>query len=359
MNSAIKRVNIAIVLCMVFAVRGSLFSDSAQIGIVYSVSPAKGEVVVSLSRDVNTVQMGSRMYLKLGERAVIMKAVFPMQTVVKCSLEKKYRSDIRSIHKGMPVYKYYAGVEGDDSASVRRYRSGDTKTVGDMELVYIQGGSIMMGSPYGEGESDENPHHKVTVDSFWIGKYEVTQEQYKSIMGDNPSYFSRNPKRPVEMVSWENAIEFCEKFSKKYNVAARLPYEAEWETAAGDGTVNRYYWGNHVDGDYCWYSDNSGYVTHPVGEKKPTKLGIYDIIGNVVEWCMDNYSEDYYKTSPERNPRGPKTGSRKVHRGGSVFDSGNDLRIAARENNLRGWFGSHQRCGFRIVISQDGSDTSR
>jgi sulfatase modifying factor 1 len=165
------------------------------------------------------------------------------------------------------------------------------------------------------------------VPGFWLGKYEVTQKQYENIMGNNPSYFKGNPNNPVEQVSWYNAVEFCNKLSIKakfkpyYTInknkkdqennykfdkikwtvtinkgsnGFRLPTSREHEYAYRAGTTTTYYWGNEINDDFCWYRDNSGSVTHPVGQKKPNAWGLFDISGNVFEWCFDRFDDSGY-----------------------------------------------------------------
>lgn len=196
------------------------------------------------------------------------------------------------------------------------------KTVGGIIFVYIPGGSFMMGSPKGTGEEEEHPRHRVRLDGFWMGKYEVTQAQYQAVMGTNPSSF-KGGDRPVESVNWNDAVEFCRRFNGQYGVGARLPTEAEWEYACRAGTRTRFYWGDEVNDDYCWYAGNSNMETSPVGTKKPNTWGLYDMSGNVLEWCLDWYDENYYKGSPERNPIGPQQGRFRVIRGG-CWDNGVD-----------------------------------
>ncbi len=224
---------------------------------------------------------------------------------------------------------------------------GKVRTIGGMEFVYIPTGEFIMGSS--DGDADEKPKHKVNVSSFWMSKYEITQKLYQAIMGRNPSEFEGD-NNPVEQVSWNEAMEFCEKFSKKYGVKARLPYEAEWEYACRAGTATKYYWGNSMDGSYCWDEDNSGSKTHPVGQKKPNKWGLHDMSGNVWEWCMDWYDENYYSSSPSKNPRGPSICELKVLRGGSWYAPPWDVRSAERRShNPSGWLISYG-FGFRAVV---------
>lgn len=227
------------------------------------------------------------------------------------------------------------------------------KEIGGIKFVRIPGGSFMMGSPEGKGFSWERPQHKAKVGGFWMGMYEVTQSQYQDIMGRNPSWFDKDGySLPVESVGWYASMEFCKKFSEKYNVKARLPYEAEWEYACRADSITEYCWGNEVDGEYCWYSKNSSDKTHRVGEKKPNLWGLYDMAGNVSEWCMDWYSESYYTNSTEGNPTGPidpPSDKNHVSRGG-YFNSIDYETKSAHRSGSSDIVGSNQ--GFRIVVTK-------
>ena len=264
---------------------------------------------------------------------------------------------------GVDVCDYAAGEEdrqADDDvsrqlerdAAVRsKHRAGEIKKVGGMDFVFVPGGYFMMGSSGSEGNDDEQPHHKVYVSPLWVGKYEVTQEQYRSIMGKNPSIYSGN-RRPVENICWNDSVSFCEKFSRQYSVRARLPYEAEWEYACRAGSTTPYYWGSNINGTYCWHSGNSGITTHPVGQKRGNAFGLHDITGNVWEWCMDWYCSGYYKNSPKMNPKGPASGRYRVIRGGSWYYIDSGIRSAIR-NRV---FPLHSGLfGFRIVIPASGN----
>jgi len=228
------------------------------------------------------------------------------------------------------------------------------KEIGGIKFIKIPGGSFMMGSPEGEGQFDEKPRHKVTLDPFYLGAYEITQKQYFNIMGENPSEY-KSDNLPVWNVSWDEAMQFCKIFSEKYNVKARLPYEAEWEYAIRAGSTTIYYWGNNMKDKYCWYDKNSDNKFHPVGTKHPNAWGLYDMCGNVKEWCMDFYSlsADYYKVSPEQNPHGPALKGSDAHtalrvvRGGSFSYSANDMRSARRLYHSSRYLYT----GFRIVVS--------
>ena len=194
----------------------------------------------------------------------------------------------------------------------------------------------------------EHPRHRVILAGFWMGRYEVTQAQYKAVMGKNPSYFKGDGRRPVEQVSWHNAVEFCTRFGAKHGVAVRLPTEAEWEYAARAGSTTAYYWGDGIDGNYLWYYENSGNTTHRVGEKLPNRLGLYDMAGNVWEWCQDRYGEYYYRISPEWDPKGPDRGQKQVLRGGSWDGCEYDNRSAIRCSDYP--YGGDNGIGFRVVV---------
>jgi hypothetical protein len=212
-------------------------------------------------------------------------------------------------------------------------------------MVYVAGGTFQMGS--NSGGDDEKPIHTVTVSSFFMDKTEVTQAEYRKVMGKNPSRFSGCDDCPVEKVSWHDANAYAQKVGK------RLPSEAEWEYVARGGNKNKgYTYGGSNDLNAVgWYSNNSGSKTHPVAQKQPNELGLYDMSGNVWEWCSDWYSDSYYRSSPKNDPQGPNSGSSRVLRGGSWFSSVSLCRVADRfrGNPVDGGLSS----GFRLVLSQD------
>ena len=212
-------------------------------------------------------------------------------------------------------------------------------------MVYIQGGTFQMGSK--KGDSDEKPIHTVTVSGFFMDKTEVTQAQYRKVMGKNPSRFSGCDDCPVESVIWHDANEYAKRVGK------RLPTEAEWEYAArGGNKTNGYkYAGGNSIGNVAWYNGNSGSKTHPVAQKQPNELGLYDMSGNVWEWCSDWYDSKYYKSSPKHNPQGPNAGPSRVLRGGSWFNVDVSCRVANRSRNDPG--NRYNSSGFRLVLSPD------
>jgi formylglycine-generating enzyme required for sulfatase activity len=192
-----------------------------------------------------------------------------------------------------------------------------------MKLVRIRPGKFMMGSPDSEeGRRDsEGPQHEVTISkAFYIGVTEVTQAQYEAVIGTNPSKF-KGPANPVDSVSWDDAVLFCRKLSEKTRKAVRLPTEAEWEYACRAGSKTRFSFGDSgsILGDYAWYASNSGDRTQPVGQKKPNPWGLYDMHGNVWEWCADWYGG--YSSGASIDPQGAGSGGSRVLRGGSCRDS--------------------------------------
>jgi formylglycine-generating enzyme required for sulfatase activity len=185
-----------------------------------------------------------------------------------------------------------------------------------------------------------------------MGKTEVTQAQWKAIMGSNPSNF-KGDNLPVEQVSWDDVQIFLSKLNAKTGKTYRLPTEAEWEYAAGGGENNRTIFAGINDesslGNYAWYSANSNNTTHAVGTKQPNQLGLYDMSGNVWEWCSDWYGADYYANSPQTNPKGPSSGSYRVLRVGSWCNGASSCRVSLRDYDYPG--GRYGNRGFRLVCS--------
>jgi formylglycine-generating enzyme required for sulfatase activity len=215
------------------------------------------------------------------------------------------------------------------------------------KLIHVKGGCFQMGDIFAEGDSDERPTHKVCLDNFSIGKYEVTQGQWQAIMGNNPSHFKKGNNYPVEMVSWQDTQKFIRKLNKKTKRHFRLPTEAEWEYAARSGGKQELYsGGNRVD-PLAWFERNSKAHTHPVGKKSPNHLGIYDMSGNVWEWVNDLYTNNYYQSSPERNPQGPDQGLGRIFRGGCW-----EARPRHLSTTYRYWFSPRNKVmylGFRLA----------
>ena len=235
---------------------------------------------------------------------------------------------------------------------------GQAWTIPDLglELVPISTGEFIMGSSASEsGRSpDEGPQTRVTITrAFWLGKTEVTQGQWEALMGRNPSNF-KGADRPVEQVSWNDAMEFCRKLTEREHLAGRLPEgfeytlptEAQWEYACRAGTTGEYGGGGNL-GDMGWYSQNSGNTTHPVGQKQANAWGLYDMHGNVWEWCLDWYGN--YPSGSVRDPMGTASGSRRVGRGGSWDYGSLNCRSTVRVGHDPG--DRYFDLGFRLALS--------
>jgi len=233
---------------------------------------------------------------------------------------------------------------------------------GSYAMVSVPGGSFQMGSD--DGPKNEQPAHTVTLSAFYMGRTEVTQALYQSVMGHNPSYFKGDANRPVEQVTWYDAVEFCNKLSKReglqqvYTISGRtpakgnpitdaavtadwskngyrLPTEAEWEYAArgGNGSPGNYtYAGSDDADDVAWYSDNSDETHHIAGTKDPNGLGLYDMSGNVWEWCWDWNGS--YSSEAQTDPTGMPSGAFRILRGGSWFNPARGIRPEYRDNDI-------------------------
>lgn len=220
-------------------------------------------------------------------------------------------------------------------------------------MVYVEGGTFLMGATQEQGggilEYTSLPVHHVTLSSFYIGKYEIKQEEWIAVMGENPSKFI-GLKFPVNRVSMNDCLTFISKINKLTSKKFRLPTEAEWEYAARGGNISkgfRYAGSNNVN-DVAWYEKNSD-KPHEVGQLAPNELGLYDMSGNVAEWCGDWF--DTYNSTTQTNPSGPKSGNGYVLRGSSWFTFEDEARVSARRCELQ-----NSRCsynGFRIVMIDD------
>ncbi len=263
-----------------------------------------------------------------------------------------------------------AGRPGSGMHSAASKKTAPPRTIvtaAGVEMVLIPGGTFTMGS--GRGDEDEKPVHTVRLNAFYMDKTEVTQREYEALMKANPSRW-KGPELPVEQVDWRHAILYCNMRSRKEGFTPcydprtgacdfgadgyRLPTEAEWEYACRAGAETAYFFGDDPRrlGAYAWYADNSGKQTHPAGTRKPNPWGLFDMLGNVAEWCNDFYAEDAYADSAPENPRGPRTGDERVLRGGGWKTGADRCRCAARSSETPRFadacFGS-DAIGFRCV----------
>ena len=218
-------------------------------------------------------------------------------------------------------------------------------------MVRVAGGTFTMGASSSDSDaySDEKPAHQVTLSNYSIGETEVTQALWQAVMGSNPSSFTGNLQRPVETVSWNDCQEFIGKLNSLTGGTFRLPTEAEWEYAArgGNRSIGYKYSGGDNLGSVAWYDGNSSSTTHPVKGKQPNELGLYDMSGNVWEWCADWFDSSYYASSPQNNPKGPSAGSDRVIRGGSWGSIARSCRVSYRISYAPSSTYSH--LGLRLV----------
>ncbi|MBQ9509678.1 MAG: formylglycine-generating enzyme family protein [Bacteroidales bacterium] len=266
--------------------------------------------------------------------------------------QKGSSSSHKSSSEKEPQTNYYSGGKASNSSSYS-YGGETVIRVGSVtfRMIRVDGGTFTMGATSEQGsdaDSDETPAHSVTLSTYYIGETEVTQELWQEVMGSNPSYF-KGSRRPVEKVSWEDCQDFIRRLNQRTGKNFRLPTEAEWEYAARGGRKSygsKYAGGSSVD-DVAWYWVNSGdsrlsgswdwdrikannCQTHPVATKRANELGLYDMSGNVWEWCQDWYGN--YSSSSQTNPQGPSSGSYRVYRGGCWRIIAGSCRVSFRRS---------------------------
>ena len=258
---------------------------------------------------------------------------------------------VKAIRNGKSVEKSFDVRENGGESSITFF-GNQTITVNGVsfDMVYVEGGTFDMGATTEQGsdaESYEKPVHIVTLSDYNIGKWEVTQELWEAVMGSNPSYF-KGAQNPVEQVSWFDCQRFIRRLNSLTGMTFRLPTEAEWEYAARGGkkSLHYKYSGSGNIGNVAWYYNNSGKKTHAVGTRTANELGIYDMSGNVEEWCSDWYGG--YSAGAQTNPQGPSSGPSGVLRGGSWNDGARDCRVSNRRRGSREF--SDGIRGLRLVL---------
>ncbi len=268
------------------------------------------------------------------------------------------------------LYPYfYAGGNLQSSQQGKKEKTVLVNGV-DFIMVYIPAGEYLMGSPETESlrQSDEGPQHQVAISrGFWMGKYEVTQGEWKAVMGQSDSWFEGEDDYPIEWISWNRAKDFIKRLNEKTGLRFRLPTEAEWEYACRAGTTTPFHFGEGIGSDQANFNGGFPYGdaqkglyregTCPVGSFQPNAWGLYDMHGNVWEWCEDVYKADIYDhtelytTNDSGNPLYSGEGSHRVFRGGGWLGSGNGLRSASRSHELAQY--SLIYIGFRLVLDND------
>ena len=264
----------------------------------------------------------------------------------------------------LPASPYLWADKSAPATGKRFYRAVQTEA--PTNLVFIPPGTFRMGSPTNEvdRQDDEGPQTAVTISrGFWMGKYEVTQGEYLAVMGSNPSYFTGDANRPVEQVNWFDATNYCGQLTQRERAAGRiatnsvyrLPTEAEWEYACRAWTSTRFSYGDDPGytnlSNYAWYDGNSGGTTHPVGQKLRNPWGLYDMHGNVFEWCQDWYGD--YAGGIAVDPQGPAdTGTGRVVRGGGWSNFYIDGRHCRSADRVSGDAADRfKRVGFRVLLA--------
>ena len=292
-----------------------------------------------------------KIYSNAGESFLVDKPAEPVTVVDKPTIPVtpavQYTEPVKTAEKPSEPVK---------TVTTSKFKiNGEVWNPDGIEMVYVEGGTFTMGCTSEQGddcEDDEKPAHLVIVSDFYIGKYEVTQAQWKAIMGSNPSAF-KGDNLPVEQVSWNDVQEFIRKLNVQTRTLSRyyrLPTEAEWEFAARGGTISRDYMysGSNTVDNVAWYSKNAGVKTHPVGTKSSNELGIYDMSGNVWEWCSDR--KGAYNSNAQINPQGPSSGSSRVYRGGGWINNAEGMLTRYRFSNTTDW--RYRDFGFRLACSE-------
>ena len=327
-------------------------APTPQYGILNIQSIPTNAIVYVDGKEVGTTP-GIFRNILAGEREVIIKKEGYLPVTNKVSVEEgKTTSKELTLTKKTEQQPIAVTQPKENNTTIVKDFTETIKDI-NLQMVYVEGGTFTMGATPEQGSdaySNEKPTHKVTLNSYYIGKFEVTKAQWSAIMDSNQRKFTGD-NNPMVYVSWNEVQEFCQKLSTLTGKKYRLPTEAEWEYAARGGKKSKgyKYSGSNTIDNVAWYCSNSGYKTHPVGQKKPNELGIYDMSGNVYELCSDWYGS--YSSSSQTNPTGPKSGSRRVYRGGSGDRIPKNCRVATRNDDP-----NYSYLGFRIVCEIENNE---
>jgi len=296
------------------------------------------------------------LYLSVNEKDTLIATLLPSEATnqIFWSIDNQ---NVATVNDGL-VIAHREGLATITARTDNNVSASCKLKVYKLGMVLVEGGTFVMGCTNEQGSdcySYELPNHNVTVSSFKISRYPVTQKEWVAIMGNNPSYYLGD-FHPVEMVSWEDVQQYIKKLNVATGKKYRLATEAEWEFAArGGNKSNEYkYSGSSQIDDVAWYDGNSSNITHPVGSKIPNELGIYDMNGNVWEWCSDWFGA--YLAIPQNDPHGPATGTTRIVRGGCWYNISKNCRVSTRypvepKSRLNG-------VGFRLAHSLPDFDSS-
>lgn len=359
----VKRHILLIAILLLLVVLGIVLVKGGMLPIRKTVAPV--DSIAQLTENGDTVPEALLHQLSSQEQSVVRtNELTQVQSTVQAGQVAQEKATVQTEPVGQPTVQAVSPVEqkkeepvqqSSASVSVRQEKENLLFTVNGVEfkMVKVEGGTFWMGATEEQGDYgmfSEKPKHKVTLSGYYIGETEVTQELWKAVMGDNPSYVSFKGENclPVEHVSWNDVREFIEKLNGVTGRQFRLPTEAEWEYAARGGKKSKGYrfsGSNNLD-EVAWYGGNSGRKTHPVKGKEPNELGLYDMTGNVYEWCNDWFGD--YSSGSQVNPKGSKKDSQRVVRGGNSVCEGWACAVCKRSGyapTLR--FDGY---GFRLVM---------
>ncbi|MEG4999529.1 formylglycine-generating enzyme family protein [Microcoleus sp. B4-D4] len=325
-------------------------------------SPAVEVRITALSEALKYGEAGLDLIIQaLGDESMQVKIA--AYSLLKERDEPKLKEDLRnysSIFEFDVITVDSSGKENSRSKSFSLFFPEDLGNGIVLEMVYIPGGTFMMGSPKKEEgrHHSQSPQHQVTVPAFLAGKYPITQAQWQAVMGNNPSYF-RGEKRPVENISWDEVVEFCNKLSQKTGKRYRLLSEAEWEYACRAGTTTPFHFGETITPELVNYNGNYPYANAPtglyreettdVGSFPPNAFGLYDMHGNIPQWCSDKGHDNYKGAPTDGSSWETGTDDCRVLRGSSRYSSAVDCRSAERSHSFSAGLGGWD-IGFRVAL---------